>query len=263
MKVKTLLLTATLGMVCTLDVYAAPSASGSALAPAPAPALTGAQILQKVDHNLTFDTRTAVMTMTVAKRNREKQYELRSFSHGAEKAAIEFAAPARDKGTKLLKLEDQLWMYLPAIEKVLRISGHMTRQGLMGSDFSYEDIMEANALARLYDVESFAASELDERKCWRLMLRAKGPEVTYARRVMWVDQQSFVPLKQEMYAASGGLIKVWTMSDIRLIGNRYTPLVMQARDMISGGSETTIKFLAVEYSVKLPTEVFSKRWLER
>ena len=97
--------------------------------------------MERMDKNLTFEARRARMVMTVEGR-RTRSFEMVSYGRGEEDSAMEYVAPARDKNTKMLKLGDELWMYLPGVDRVQKISGHMLRQGMMGSDFSYEDILK-------------------------------------------------------------------------------------------------------------------------
>lgn len=98
---------------------------------------TADELLKKLDANMTYDTRSSKLTMTVTRSGRVKSYTMQSYGRGADEAAMEFLSPPRDAGTRMLKKGDELWMYLPSIEKTQRISGHMLREGLMGSDLSY------------------------------------------------------------------------------------------------------------------------------
>ena len=221
------------------------------------------ELLAQSDTHMTFDSRTAVMTMTVDKSKRTKTYTMHSFSRGADEAAMEFIEPARDKGTKMLKKADELWMWLPAVERKQRISGHMLRKGLMGSDFSYEDLMEANDLSSRYDAVLSGEEPKDGYECWKLELTAKDDAVTYTRRVMWLDKATTIPVRQELYALSGMLVKVWTMGDIEAIDGHNTALTMTAEDMLTGGSTTTMSLSDVQYAVPLAEETFSQLWLER
>lgn len=221
------------------------------------------ELLAEADKHMTFDSRSSTMSMTVDKTKRSKTYSMQSFSRGADETAIEFIEPVRDKGTKMLKKADELWMWLPAVERKQRISGHMLRKGLMGSDFSYEDLMEANDLSSLYDATVQGSESKDGYDCWKLELTAKDESITYTRRVMWLDKATAIPVRQELYALSGMMVKVWTMGDIQTIDGHNTALTMTAEDKLTGGSSTTITLSDVRYSVELPEEVFSQLWLER
>lgn len=226
-------------------------------------AVTVEEMLAKVDSNLTFDTRESWVTMVVTRGERVKTYKLHSFGRGADEAAVEYLEPARDKGTKMLKKKDELWMWMPSVEKTQKISGHMLRQSMMGSDMSYEDMMQASSWRAVYGGEVTGEDVVDGRKAWKVDLKAKVPDATYARRLVWVDQETYIPLRQELYAVSGMLLKTWTMSGVRDFGARKFPTLMVVEDKVQKGSRTEMKFDEIKFAVPLQEEVFSTRWLER
>ena len=226
-------------------------------------AVTVDEILTHVDQNLTYETRESNLTMTVAKGDRTKSYRMHSYGRGQEEMAMEYLEPARDKGTKMLKKVDELWMWLPSVEKTQKISGHMLRQGMMGSDMSYEDLMESANWRTMYTGTITAEELVDGRKAWKIDLKAKDTTVAYPRRLIWVDQESYIPVKQELYALSGMLLKTWSMTGIQLIEGREFPMKMVVEDQLQKGSRTEIEFQSVTFKVALQDEVFSTRWLER
>jgi outer membrane lipoprotein-sorting protein len=236
-------------------------AAGAALGAEGAP--TAEQLLDRMDKNLTFEARRTRTVMTVEGR-RTRTFELVSYGRGEEDAAVEYVAPARDKGTKMLKLGDELWMYLPGADRVQKISGHMLRQGMMGSDLSYEDMMASRELRKRYSAKVVGEEEVDGRACWKLELTANDPSVSYPRRVSWIDKERFIPLKQELYAVSGMLLKTWAMSDVKdFPGGRKFPTKMVVQDHVKKDSVTRLEFKEMEFGIEFPKEIFSLRWLER
>lgn len=224
---------------------------------------SASELLDRMDKNLTFEARRTRMTMTVEGR-RTRTFEMVSFGRGEEDAAIEYVAPAREKGTKMLKLGDELWIYLPGVDRVQKISGHMLRQGMMGSDVSYEDLMASRELRKRYDAKVTGQDQTDGRPCWKLELIAKDKSVAYPKRISCIDQETFIPLRQELFALSGMLLKTWTMSDVKTFeGGRKYPAKMTIRDHVKKDSVTTIEFKEMEFGIQFPREVFSLRWLER
>ena len=152
---------------------------------------------------------------------------------------------------------------MPRAERVQKISGHILRQGMMGSDISYEDLMESSDLRQTYEAQVTGEDTLDGRLCWKVEAKAKDRSVSYPRRVIWVDQETLVPSKQELYAVSGMLLKTWTMSDVKLVDGKPVPMRMELRDQLRKGSSTVMVIEEVRFAVKLRREVFSRRWLER
>lgn len=231
--------------------------------PSLAGAVTVDELLDGIDKNLTYDSRESSVRMTVVKSGRTKTYLMHSYGRGAEEMAMEYLEPARDKGTKMLKKSDELWMWLPTVEKTQKLSGHMLRQGMMGSDMSYEDLMEQSKWRDMYSGTITGEETYEGRKVWKLDLKAKDNTVSYPRRLIWVDQQAKIPLKQELYAQSGMLLKVWVMTDIRTVGDRQFPFKMVVEDKLQTGSTTEIMFESLQFAVPLEEEVFTTRWLER
>ena len=75
--------------------------------------------------------------------------------------------------------------------------------------------------------------------------------------------ETSIPLRQDLYALSGMLLKTWTMSDVRKEGDRFVPHRMRVEDKLQPGSYTEILIEASKFGVDLPEEVFTLRWLER
>jgi outer membrane lipoprotein-sorting protein len=224
---------------------------------------TASELLKAMDDNLQFDTRTSTSTMVVDDGKRPRTYKMVTYGRGQDEAAIEYVLPEREKGTKMLKNGDQLWLYLPRSERVQKISGHMMRQGMMGSDVSYEDLMSSDSFEDQYKAEVTGAETIEGRKCWRMEAIAKDDSVTYPKRVMWIDAETLMPLKQELFALSGMKMKTWMMSDIREVEGRQVAFKMTISDELKQGSSTTMSIEEVTFGVKLEDEVFSRRWLER
>ncbi len=235
------------------------------LSPAAAEDLpTPDEILAGIDKNMVFETRTAKMTMVVEGKRRTRTFTMQSFGRGEDESAIEYLAPAREKGTRMLKQGDDLWMYMPSVDRTQKISGHMLRQGMMGSDISYEDMMAANQLREAYVATVTGKEDVDGRPCWTLELIARDDSVSYPKRISWVDSETLIPLKQELYALSGMLLKSWTMTEVKEFeGGRHFPTKMIIQDHIKKESRTTLTFDAMTFGVELEAEVFSMRWLER
>jgi len=114
--------------------------------------MTPTQILERVDANMTMSTARVNAQMTITYRDgdvRNLVYE--AWAQGTDESFLEFTSPARDAGSRFLRIEDAMWIFLPRVGKSVRIQGHMLRQGLMGSDFSYGDASENPSMVDDYE----------------------------------------------------------------------------------------------------------------
>lgn len=224
---------------------------------------SGAEILQKIDDNMASDTRIVIANMLIHSRRDTRSVASKSWSQGTHNAYTEYLAPPREQGTKMLKLEDRLWIYTPSTDRIIQISGHLLRQSVMGSDLSYEDLMENPHLSETYTAQVSATEVLDGRSCWVLQLLAKQADVAYHTRTLWVDRERYVPLKQALYAKSGKLLKNTDLKDFKQIGQRWFPLRMIYKDVLKTGEGTEFVIESIQFDVLIPAQLFSKAALRR
>lgn len=221
------------------------------------------EIIDRVDMNMSSKSRTFESSMTIHGNRSSRTVTSRSYTVGDLKSFTEYLAPPREQGTKMLKLEDQLWIYSPSTDRIIQISGHMLRQSVMGSDLSYEDMMEDRKLTDIYNAGIIGNEEVDGRNTWILELTAKTEDVAYAKRKVWIDSERFIPLKEELYAKSGQLLKRSTMSEVIKIGNRWFPTRIIYKDMLKQGDGTEFKITKIEFDKEVPEYIFTKAALKQ
>ncbi|MAJ74665.1 outer membrane lipoprotein-sorting protein [Candidatus Poribacteria bacterium] len=224
---------------------------------------TGKEILMKMDQNTIAENRCATYTMVVRGRRRDRTMKIKSWVKGSEKSFSEYLAPAREKGTKMLKLRDQLWMYSPQSDRIIRIAGHMLRQSMMGSDFSYEDMMEDRSLKDTYNAEIMGSENFLARDCWVIKLTAKVKDVAYYSRKIWVDKENMLALREDRFAKGGKLLKTAEIPEVFQINQRWYPKRMIFKDVLSKGKGTELMVDSIEFDVEIPKHIFSKASLRR
>lgn len=225
--------------------------------------LTADEIINKVDDNMSSDTQIVVSDMVIYGKRNNRTVSSKGYTRGKNDSFTEYLAPAREKGTKMLKLEDRLWIYSPSTDRSIQLSGHMLRQSVMGSDLSYEDMMEDRELTEMYDATILKEETIDGRKTWQLELIAKVEDATYHKRIVWVDQERFVPLKEDLFAKSGQLLKEVVMTDVQKIDGRWYPKKMNYKDALKDGKGTDFIVKSIEFNVDIPEAVFSKGSLRK
>ncbi len=222
-----------------------------------------AAILEKVDRNMSSDTRVMESSMTIHGKRSSRTITSRSWGEGTQKAFTEYLSPASEKGTKMLKLEGQLWIYSPSTDRTIQISGHMLRQPVMGSDLSYEDMMDDRKLTDTYAARITGEETVEGRKTRVMELTARVPDIAYYRQKLWVDAERFVPLKQELFARSGQLLKRTEMSDVRQVQGRWFPYTVLYKDMLKQGKGTEFKVTAIRFNEKIQDYIFTKAALKQ
>ena len=221
-------------------------------------------IMKAMDENLNAESRIITSKMVVRGRRSSRTIESKNWVVGTDLAFTEYLSPPREAGTKMLKLGDKLWTYSPQTDRVIQVSGHMLRQSVMGSDMSYNDIMEDRPIEELYDATIEGSVEVDGRDHWIMVLDAKVKGLSYPKRRSWVDKEYLLPIKEELYAKSGKLLKTASLYGIKKVQGRWFPSKFIYKDELKRNSKGTEWIIdSIEFNKIIPASRFSKALLRK
>lgn len=220
-------------------------------------------VLEKIDANMSSKNRIFESSMTILCKRGSRTITSKSYSEGTNRSFTEYLSPASEKGTKMLKLDKHLWIYSPSTDRTIQISGHMLRQSVMGSDLSYEDMMDDRKLTEVYNAVVSGEVMYGDRRSIVLTLTAKVSDAAYHTQKMWVDAERFVPLKQELFAKSGKLLKQMEMKDVVQVQGRWFPTTIIYKDMLKQGDGTEFRMTKISFDQKIPEHIFTKASLKQ
>ncbi len=222
------------------------------------------EIIQAMDNNLNAKSRILTSKMIVHGRRSSRTIESKNWVVGIDKAFTEYLSPPREAGTKMLKDGDKLWTYSPQTDRVIQISGHMLRQSVMGSDMSYNDMMEDRPLVELYEATLEGSVKIDGRDHWIMLLETKVKGLSYPMRRAWIDKEYLLPMKEELYAKSGKLLKTSTMDGIKKVQDRWFPSRFIYKDKLKRNSKGTEWLIdEITFDTDIPESRFSKALLRK
>tara|TARA_B100000287_G_C20103211_1_gene571256 strand:+ start:98 stop:502 length:405 start_codon:yes stop_codon:yes gene_type:complete len=134
----------------------------------------------------------------------------------------------------------------------------------MGSDMSYNDMMEDKPMEELYEATVERSIEINGRDHWIIMLEAKIKGLAYPKRKVWIDKEYLLPMKEELYAKSGKLLKTSTMSDVKKVQGRWFPSRFNFRDELKRNSKGTEWVIdKIEFDIDISKSRFSKALLRK
>jgi outer membrane lipoprotein-sorting protein len=223
----------------------------------------GTALLLKVDQNMSSINRVFESTMIINGKRNSRTIASKTMSEGTKKSFTEYLSPASEKGTKMLKLQGQLWIYSPSTDRIIQISGNMLRQSVMGSDLSYEDMMDDRKLTDIYTANVIGEEKTGARNTFIVELTAKVEDVAYFRQKLWIDEERFVPLKEELYAKSGQLLKRVELSDVQKIQGRWFPTNILYKDILKDGNGTEFIMNNLKFNQHISDYIFTKAALKQ
>ncbi len=235
------------------------------LAAAPAAAQTDPmEIIDRVDRLMRGDSSRGVATMEVVTEHWEREMTMEVWSLGTDYSLVRLRAPRRDAGTATLMAGDDIWNYLPKVDRTIKIPASMMGGAWMGSHFTNDDLVKESRLVDDYDVEMAFEGERDGVDVWELRLNPK-PEaaVVWGHMAFLVRQRDSMPLWARYYDEDGELARTMEYSAFTEMGGRLVPGVMDMRPADKPDERTSFRYEELEFDVDLDTSFFSLRTLQR
>jgi outer membrane lipoprotein-sorting protein len=244
--------------------------AGAAFAQAPA-APTGYDIMKQADERYTGDTARYKLTMTLtsgrgAPRIREVSYYFKDYGD-TEKILMYFNSPRDVAGTGYLSFayddeskDDDMWLYLPAMKRVRRITGSGKNDSFMGTDFTYEDMGSRNLSKDDFSLQG--EETVDGAPCWVVEAKAKDNKDPYGRRVIRVRQDSYVITAVDYYDRQGRLLKTLRVSGIVQIDGIWSAQKMEMTN-VQDKHSTVIEMSEIRFNMSLEDRLFEAANLER
>jgi len=239
------------------------------------PNIDAKELARKAENNMRSD-RTyfrGKMTVVSPRLSRPRVVAFHSWEDSkGKKSLIRIDAPVKDKGTGFLKLHPNLWMYIPRVERTVRIPPSMMLQSWMGSDFSNDDLVRDSSELEDYDHfllgidpgKDKTSEDAVGRRAYVVEYRPKEEAaVVWGRILAWLDIESGAPLRQDFYDEEGEKLRVMRFSDFRHVGKRYVPHHWNMTPLDKPGHSTTIEVDEIEFDPEFSSSIFTTRNLKR
>ncbi|MDR2258807.1 MAG: outer membrane lipoprotein-sorting protein [Treponema sp.] len=185
---------------------------------------------------------------------------------GNDRTIIVFQRPPSVAGTRFLTIEnpgasDDRWIFLPSLGKVRRIAASEGSGSFMGTDFSYDDISSASRDADLDTHTVLREEKLNNKDCYVIESVPKDKSYQYSKMVLWIDKDSKINYKLELYDKRNTLVKAVEMLDIKDVQGRLTAMRTNMTTLAAGTS-TAIYVDILKYDDPIPEGVFTTNYLE-
>jgi outer membrane lipoprotein-sorting protein len=222
----------------------------------------GIEILETIDDLRTFTEGDLSSTLTLISEDPEEGVErhvVRQFRRDADdKFLMLLQEPAVKLGQGYLRVDDSLWFYDPESRQFTYTS---MKERFADTDARNSDF-GASSLTDDYEVASIAEGTLGRFEVYILELQAKHAEVTYARQVLWVSKDPYLPLKSEDYSETGRLMRTSLYPNYTRVSGTYVATRIIFVDELVEGARTQITLDNVS-AAPLPDSVFTKSYVER
>lgn len=221
-------------------------------------------IVKKANDKLRGNTSYSEMTMKVVKPTWSRAFSMKIWSIEPDYGMILITAPARDKGNVTLKRKNEVWNWVPAAQRVIKIPPSMMMQPWMGSNFTNDDLVRESSIVDDYHHSFMGSDKLEGYDCYKIKMVPKPDAgVVYGKIVTWISKKEYLQLKAEYYDEDGGLVKTMTCSNVKNMDGRLIPTHMEMAPEDKPGEKTIMDYEKIDFNVKLDKSFFSEQNMKR
>ncbi len=225
---------------------------------------TALDIIRKSEDLVRGTTFTGSYKLTIIRSDWQRVLEMDTWVEGSDYAFIRITSPAKERGVAFLKLQREMWQYVPRINRVIKIPPSMMMQSWMGSSFTNDDLVRESSLVKDYDHTLLGEEELDLGPAWKIDMATK-PEapIAWDRVLYWVRKEDFVPLRAEFYNERGERVRTMTYSEIEELNGHIVPSRLELVEDRWPDRKTILDITAATFNERIDPSVFTQHNLRR
>ncbi len=221
------------------------------------------KILESVDDIYRSNTSHGILTLAVTTTNWQRTLTLEQWSKGKNKHLIKVLKPKKEKDLATLRVDTNVWNYMPKVKKVVKIPSSMMSSSWMGSHFSNDDLVKQSRMVKDYDYSTSFEGIRDGIDIVEITCVPKmNAAVVWGKVEVIVYKEDFIPLRLIYYDEDLNLSRKLEFSNIQIIDNKKIPLKMQMVPENEPGESTTIQWKEIKFDLTISDDFFSLRKLQ-
>jgi outer membrane lipoprotein-sorting protein len=231
---------------------------------ADAAAQDAAEIIRRMEDRMRGESSYVEMTMTIERPRFTREVAMKAWAKGEDYSLILITAPARDQGTVFLKRRNEIWNFVPSIDRTIKMPPSMMSQSWMGSDFTNDDLVRESSTIQDFHHRLVRTETYEGREAYVLELVPK-PEaaVVWGKVLAWVSTGDYLQLRVENYDQSGELANTIAFDQIRQLGGRTVPTRMTLIPADRPNNRTILTYSRMDFNVPLAESFFTQQNMRR
>ena len=222
------------------------------------------EIVKKADEKFRGTSSSGEMTMIIQRPTWSREVSMKNWTLGNDYSMIYITSPAKEKGQVFLKRHNEMWNWVPSIERMIKIPPSMMMQSWMGSDFTNDDLVRESSLVKDYSQKLIGEETIDGYDCYKAELTPHDDApVVWGKIIMWVSKKNYYWMKAEYYDEDNILVNTEILSDIKQMDDRKLPTRLEMIPADEEGNKTILIFKDMKFNVNLKESFFSQQNMKR
>jgi outer membrane lipoprotein-sorting protein len=227
-------------------------------------AQTAKEIIEKADEKMRGTTSYSEITITTVRPKWQKEMTLKTWTQGSDYSVSVVLSPAKEKGSVFLKRKNEVWNYLPSLERTIKLPPSMMMQSWMGTDLTNDDLVKQSSTVVDYTHQLLGTETLEGLECWKLELIPKEEAtVVWGKIITWIEKEAYMQMKMEFYDEDDELVNLMSGSNVKMFGNKKLPSIMEFKPMDNEGNKTVIEYLVWDFDIDIADNYFTTQYVTR
>ncbi|WP_432823691.1 outer membrane lipoprotein-sorting protein [Trichloromonas sp.] len=217
------------------------------------------ELIRQVEIQYSGHSSRALVRMEVATENWQRSLEMESWSLERDHFLTRILEPAKERGVSTLKVEKEVWNYLPKVDRVIKVPPSMMGGSWMGSHITNDDLVKGSEVDQDY---TFALADETE-TVWRIECLPKpDAAVVWGKLIYEIEKTRKLPLRVEYYDEAMERVREIIFDDVQTVSGRALPLRMTVRPLDKPAERTVMHYREIEFDISLAPDFFSLRTLK-
>lgn len=220
-------------------------------------------IIRHIDQLYRSKTSQAEMEMHIVTPHYERTLKMQVWTKGMDQTFIRITAPKKEQGVATLRLKNEMWNYLPKVNKTMKISPSMMMGSWMGSDFTNDDLVRESSLIDDYTYKMVTPEDASEDLLYVELIPQEDSSIVWGKIIAAVRAKDYIPMWQHFYDEKGKLMRVLNFKEVKKFGSKTVPSVMEMIPQNKEGHKTVVRWVKAKFDAKIDDKIFTRRNLQK
>ncbi|MCE2401848.1 outer membrane lipoprotein-sorting protein [Candidatus Poribacteria bacterium] len=221
------------------------------------------EIIKNIDQLYRSKTSHADMEMHIVTPHYERTLKMLIWTKGTDKTFIRITAPKKEQGVATLRIGNEMWNYLPKVNKTMKISPSMMMGSWMGSDFTNDDLVKESSMLDDYTYQLITPEDASADLLYVQLIPKEDTSIVWGKIIAAVRATDYIPVWQHFYDEKGKLMRVLNFKEIKTFGRKTIPSVMEMIPQNKGGHKTVVRWLSATFDSNVDDKIFTRRNLQK
>lgn len=225
---------------------------------------TALEIIEKADAKMRGASSYSEMSITIVRPKWQKTMTMKNWSLGNDYAVSLVLSPAKEKGSVFLKRKNEVWNYLPSLERTIKLPPSMMTQSFMGTDLTNDDLVKQSSMVVDYTHKILIEENIRGLDCWKLELMPnEEATVVWGKLIVWIDKEDYMQLKVEFYDEDEELVNLMEGYEAKMYDDKKLLSKIEFIPLEDEGNKTIIEYNVWEFDKDIPSNYFTTQFVSR